>query len=57
MSKLNKTEKKVKAQELLKARVLRTQQEQIDLLDKKFGKGNGAKKERARLLKQIGESK
>ena len=35
----------------------RTPQEQIDLLDKSFGKGVGAKKERAKLAKLIDAQK
>ena len=36
--------------------VKRKPQEQLALLDKKFGKGMGAKKERAKLTKKIQES-
>lgn len=34
----------------------RTPQEQLDRLDAKFGKGNGASKERARLEKKLKDS-
>ena len=35
------------------ARIKRIPEEQLDVLDKRFGKGIGAKKERAKLLAQI----
>lgn len=35
------------------ARAKRSPEEQLDVLDKKLGKGIGAKKERAKLLAQI----
>ncbi len=46
----------IKAETILRNqenRSKRTPQEQIDFLDKKFGKGLGAKKERAKLLALI----
>ena len=41
------------AQERKELRDARTPQQQIAVLDKKFGAGLGAKKERAKLLKLI----
>lgn len=39
------------------SREQRTPEQQLALLDKKFGKGQGAQRERARLLKQIEDRK
>lgn len=46
--------RKKAADERLVERRGRTDEEQLRLLDKKLGKGNGAKKERERLLKKMG---
>ena len=45
------------AAKLRKARAKRTDQQQLAELDRVFGKGNGAKKERARLKARIAEGK
>ena len=45
------------AEKLRKARASRTDQQQLAELDRVFGKGNGAKKERARLKARIAEEK
>jgi uncharacterized protein YdiU (UPF0061 family) len=45
------------ADKLRQARAKRTDQEQLAELDRVFGKGNGAKKERARLKARIAEGK
>jgi hypothetical protein len=45
------------AETLKKDRALRTDQQQLIHLDKLLGKGKGAKKERARLKKQIEKQK
>jgi hypothetical protein len=42
-----------KAEALSAERAKRTPQQQLDLLDKRFGKDNGAKRERAKLLREI----
>lgn len=41
------------AKERQEARDKRTAQEQLDLLDKRLGKGVGAKRERARLAQEV----
>lgn len=46
-----KEQRQKTAKMLLEQRAQRSAQEQIELLDKKFGIGQGAKKERARLQK------
>ena len=43
-----------RAEELANDRLGRTPQQQLMRLDKMFGKGNGAAKERAKLAKIIG---
>jgi hypothetical protein len=48
-----KEQKQQSAKILIETRNQRTPQQQIALLDTKFGVGKGAKKERARLAKQI----
>ena len=45
------------AEKLRKARAKRTDQQQLAELDRVFGKGKGAKKERARLKARIAEGK
>ena len=44
------------AEKLRKARAERTDKQQLAELDRVFGKGNGAKKERARLKDRIRQS-
>ena len=46
-------ERRAKAEELVENRAKRTPQQQLTRLDEMFGKGNGARKERARLAKAI----
>jgi len=46
-----------RAEEMAEERAKRTPQQQIERLDQMFGKGSGATKERAKLAKQIAESK
>jgi len=41
----------------LEARTARSSKQQLEVLDKKLGKGVGARRERARLMKQIAEVK
>tara|TARA_Y100000310_G_scaffold250083_1_gene256229 strand:+ start:232 stop:480 length:249 start_codon:yes stop_codon:yes gene_type:complete len=48
-----RTRRQEQAEKLRKARAKRTDQEQLAELDRVFGKGNGAKKERARLKERI----
>lgn len=48
-----KESKQKQAKILLEQRAQRTPQQQIELLDQKFGVGVGAKKERARLTKML----
>ena len=50
-------DKKLKAEAMKAMRDTRTPQQQLEILDKKLGKGVGAKRERARLAAQIGEKK
>lgn len=49
----NKQRRIAIAEENFKSRAKRSSEEQIAVLDLKLGKGIGAKKERAKLLKQI----
>ena len=48
-----KDTKREEAQERKLKRSKRTAQEQLDLLDQKFGVGQGAMKERVRLIKLV----
>ena len=48
-----RTRRQEQAEKLRKARAKRTDQQQLAELDKVFGKGKGAKKERARLKERI----
>ena len=48
-----RTRRQEQAEKLRKARAKRTDQEQLAELDRVFGKGKGAKKERARLKERI----
>ena len=48
-----RTRRQEQADKLRKARAKRTDQQQLAELDRVFGKGNGAKKERARLKERI----
>ena len=48
-----RTRRQEQAEKLRKARAKRTDQQQLAELDRVFGKGNGAKKERARLKERI----
>ena len=48
-----RTRRQEQAEKLRKARAKRTDKEQLAELDRVFGKGNGAKKERARLKERI----
>ena len=52
-----RTRRQEQAEKLRKARAKRTDQEQLAELDRVFGKGKGAKKERARLKDRIRQSK
>ena len=52
-----RTRRQEQAEKLRKARAKRTDQQQLAELDRVFGKGNGAKKERARLKARIAEGK
>ena len=52
-----RTRRQEQAEKLRKARAKRTDQQQLGELDRVFGKGNGAKKERARLKVRISEGK
>ena len=49
--------KKQQAQERLAQRAKRSDEQQIAMLDKKFGVGKGAKKERQRLQNRIDKAK
>ena len=53
----HRTRRQEQAEKLRKARAKRTDQQQLAELDRVFGKGNGAKKERARLKARIAEGK
>ena len=48
-----RTRRQEQGEKLRKARAERTDQQQLAELDKVFGKGKGAKKERARLKERI----
>lgn len=48
-----KEQRRENAARLAEERAKRSPQQQLDRLDKMFGKDQGAKKERARLLKAI----
>ena len=48
-----RTRRQEQGEKLRKARAKRTDQQQLAELDKVFGKGKGAKKERARLKESI----
>ena len=48
-----RTRRQEQGEKLRKARAKRTDQQQLAELDKVFGKGKGAKKERARLKERI----
>ena len=48
-----KADRRQRAEALAEARAKRTPKQQLARLDGKFGKGQGARKERARLEKQI----
>lgn len=52
-SKSRKKERQVTAQKVIETRNNRTDEEQLALLDQRFGKGQGAAKERERLLSKI----
>ncbi len=52
-----RTRRQEQAEKLRKARAKRTDQQQLAELDRVFGKGNGAKKERARLKDRIRKAK
>ena len=52
-SKSRKKERQVTAQKVIETRNNRTDEEQLALLDQRFGKGQGAVKERERLLSKI----
>ena len=51
----NRTARQADAKERAAARAALTDQQQIDRLDRLFGEGVGAKKERSRLARQIVE--
>ena len=53
----NRTRRQESANKCAKARVERTDQQQLAELDRIFGKGKGAKKERARLKDKIQNAK
>lgn len=46
-------ERRDRAEQRKKARASRTDEEQIQILDQKYGPGQGATRERNRLLKRI----
>ena len=48
-----RAELKVRAEELADERAKRTPKQQLALLDKRLGKGKGAKKERAQLAREL----
>ena len=52
-----RTRRQEQGEKLRKARAKRTDQQQLAELDKVFGKGKGAKKERARLKERIKDAK
>ena len=52
-----RTRRQEQGEKLRKARAKRTDQQQLAELDRVFGKGNGAKKERARLKERIKNDK
>ena len=53
----NKEQKREEAKERRKIRNNRSPQEQLRLLDKKYGKGLGSRKERLRLSEKIKKNK
>ena len=53
----DKDVRRAKAETLLVERAQRTDEQQLAKLDQKFGVGQGAQKERARLLRRIEENK
>ena len=52
-----RTRRQEQGEKLRKARAKRTDKQQLAELDRVFGKGNGAKKERARLKERIKDAK
>jgi hypothetical protein len=52
IARAKREQKKKEAEERQQARAARTPEQQIARLDKMFGKGKGAERERARLLGQ-----
>ena len=52
-----RTRRQEQAEKLRKARAERTDKQQLAELDRMFGKGKGAKKERAKLKERIRQSK
>ena len=57
MSQRSKADRRKVAEELQAERAKRSPQQQLERLDLLLGKGVGAMKERARLVKQIEEQK
>jgi len=54
---VRRDERRKRAEAQAEERAKRTPEQQIARLDQMFGKGKGAAKERARLAKQISDSK
>ncbi len=48
-----KEDRRLSAKELADERAKRSHKEQVELLDSRLGKGAGAQRERARLLKRM----